>query len=73
MTVVAIHPDPQSLELHLDTGAEKFRRFAELIDLARIDVFGAVGDGVLERLHRESRMLGNATVAVHELHAGFGC
>ena len=71
MTVVAVHPDPASLEFHMDVGADEFRRFADLIDLSRIEVYGAVSDAVLERLHRKARMLGSGTVAVHELHAGF--
>ena len=71
MTVVAVHRDSASLEFHMDTGAAEFRKFADLIDLSTIDVYGAVSDAVLERLHRKARMLGDATVAVHELFAGF--
>lgn len=71
MTVVAVHPDSESLELHMDTGAEEFRKFAELIDLSRIEVYGAVSDGVLERLDEKARALGSGTVAVRELYAGF--
>ena len=71
MTVVAVHPDSASLEFHMDVGAEEFRKFADLIDLSRIDVYGAVSDAVVERLHRKAQMLGSATVTVHELHAGF--
>ena len=70
-TVVAVHPDSASLEFHMDVGADEFRNFADLIDLLRIEVYGAVTDAVLERLHRKARMLGRGTVAVHELHAGF--
>lgn len=32
MTVVAVHPDSESLEFHMDTGADEFRNFADLID-----------------------------------------
>ena len=71
MTVVAVHPDSASLEFHLDVGADEFRKFADLIDLSRIEVYGAVSDAVLERLHRKAQMLGGETVAVHELYAGF--
>jgi hypothetical protein len=71
MTVVAVHPDSESLEFHMDTGAAEFRKFAALIDLLRIEVYGAVSDGVLERLHQKSRMLGSGTVSIHELYAGF--
>lgn len=71
MTVVAVHPDSASLEFHLDTGREEFRKFSDLIELARIEVYGRVSDGVLERLHGKARMLGTGTVTVHDLHAGF--
>jgi hypothetical protein len=71
MTVVAVHPDSASLEFHLDVGSAEFRKFGDLIDLLRIEVYGAVSDAVLERLHRKAEMLGSATVAVHALYAGF--
>ena len=71
MTVVAVHPDSDSLQFHLETGATEFQKFADLIDLSNIEVYGVVSDGVLERLNRKARMLGSGTVAVHELHAGF--
>jgi hypothetical protein len=71
MTVVAVHPDSASLEFHLDTGGEEFRKFSELLDLKRIDVYGPVGDSVLDRLEQKARMLGSGVVAVHEYHAGF--
>jgi hypothetical protein len=71
MTVVAVHPDSESLEFHMDVGAAEFRKFADFIDLSRIEVYGAISDAVLERLHQKARMLGSGTVAVHELYAGF--
>jgi len=71
MTVVAVHPDSDSLEFHLDEGNEEFRKFGDLFDLSRIEVYGEVSDGVKERLDRKARMLGRGTVNVHELHAGF--
>ena len=71
MTVVAVHPDSASLEFHMDEGGEEFRKFADLIDLTRIDVYGDVSDAVREGLNRKAQMLGRGTVTVHELHAGF--
>ncbi len=71
MSVVAVHPDSASLEFHMDAGASEFRKFAELIELQKIEVYGRVSDAVLERLHRKATMLGKATVTVRELHAGF--
>jgi hypothetical protein len=71
MSVVAVHRDSASLQFHMDAGAGEFRKFAHLIDLLRIDVYGRVSEAVLQRLHQKARGLGNATVAVHEFYAGF--
>lgn len=71
MTVVAVHPDSASLEFHLDVGRDEFRKFADLIQLSRIDVYGRVSEAVLDRLHRKAEMLGSGRVVVHELYAGF--
>lgn len=71
MTVVAVHPDSASLEFHMDIGGAEFRRFADLIDLARIEVFGGVSDAVKERLQQKAKMLGTGTVDIHEFFAGF--
>ena len=54
MTVVAVHRDSASLEFHMDVGAAEFPKFANLIDLVRIDVYGLVSDAVRERLISES-------------------
>ena len=71
MTVVAVHPDSASLEFHMDVGGAEFRKFAELIDLLSIDVYGRIDESVLKRLHQKAQMLGRGTVAVHDLYAGF--
>src|SRR5688500_13459730 len=55
----------------MDVGGAEFRKFADLIELSRIEVYGRVSDPVLERLHQKARMLGSGTVSVHELSAGF--
>jgi len=71
MTVVAVHPDSESLAVHLERGREEFRRFAEMIELVRIDVYGAVSRAVVEALHAKAEMLGTGTLIVHRLSAGF--
>lgn len=71
MTVVAVHPDSASLEFHLDTGGSEFRKFADLIELERIEVYGEVSEAVIERLHNKARMLGGGSVSVHRCYAGF--
>ena len=71
MWVVAVHPDADSLELHLRIGGPEFRRVGEFITLRAIDVYGAVGTDVLELLREKARILGGATVAVHPAAMGF--
>lgn len=71
MTVVAVHPDSASLEFHMDRGRDEFRKFADLIELSKIEIYGSVSDEVLERLHEKARALGRGTVEVYALHAGF--
>ena len=72
MTVVAVHPDPASLELHLRVGDAAFRGFADLLELQQIEVFGEPGPEVLERLRDKARMLGDrSAVQVHRLQGGF--
>jgi hypothetical protein len=57
MTVVAIHRDSAWLEYRRRT---EFQKFASLIDLLRIEVYGWVSDAVLERLYQKARALGQA-------------
>ena len=71
MTVVQIHPDSASLERHLSLAGPLFRRFADLLTLARVDVYGEAGEAALEQIRGKAQLLGNAPVVVHELHAGF--
>jgi hypothetical protein len=71
MTVVAVHPDSASLAFHLDKGAAEFRKFASLIDLLRIEVYGQISAAVTARLSEKAQMLGSGTLAVHEFWAGF--
>jgi hypothetical protein len=71
MTVVAIHPDSASLEFHLDTGSVEFRKFATLLDLLKIDVYGRVSESVISRLEEKAEALGSGTLTIHEFYAGF--
>jgi quinol monooxygenase YgiN len=71
MTVVQIHPDAASLERHLTVAGPLFHRFAELLTLARVDVYGEAGEPALEQIRGKAQLLGNAPVLVHDLHAGF--
>lgn len=71
VTVVQVHPDSASAEFHMRVAAAAFAPFAELLRMARIDVYGTPGDELLRRLHRKAELLGGGAVAVHDLHAGF--
>ena len=71
MTVAQIHPCPASLERHLTVAGPVFRRFADLLTLVRVDVYGGPGEAALEQMRSKAQLLGNAPVVVHELHSGF--
>jgi hypothetical protein len=70
MTVVQIHPDSASLERHMTIAGPIFRRFAALLTLARVDVYGGPSEAALDQIRGKAQLLGNAPVVVHELHAG---
>jgi ribonucleotide monophosphatase NagD (HAD superfamily) len=71
MTVVQVHPDSTSMEYHMTVAGPAFAGFAELITLSTLDVYGKPSEELLELLHRKVQMLGDATVIVHDLQAGF--
>jgi len=71
MSVLAVHPDSDSMELHMTLGGPKFKAFAPLIRLRAIDVYGRPTPAVVERLHQKAEMLGGGTVTLHTLEAGF--
>jgi quinol monooxygenase YgiN len=71
MTVVHIHADSASLEYHMDTAGPAFRRFAELLTLSSIRVYGEPSDKALGQLHEKARLLGCEDVTVHGPQAGF--
>lgn len=71
VTVVQVQPDSASMEFHMKVAAPEFAKFTELVSLKAMDVYGTPSEDLLEQLRRKVRLLGNATVTVHELHAGF--
>ena len=72
MTVIAIHPDSASLELHLDIAGPEFRKLKELVELTEIEVYGPLEDTALVQLQEKARMLGRAgKVVVLQAEAGF--
>jgi hypothetical protein len=71
MTVVAVHPDSASLELHLEIGRTEFRRLADLVTLRQIEVYGFISDKAIALLEQKATMLGGNGVMVHPRFAGF--
>ncbi|MFE9636902.1 hypothetical protein [Streptomyces sp. NPDC006463] len=71
MTLVAVHPDAASLELHLELGGPKFRAFVPLIRMRSIDVYGDPGPAVMDRLRAKAALLGGGKVTAHTPVAGF--
>jgi len=71
MTVTHIHRDAASLDTHLAVAGPRFARFAELVRLLRVDLYGAPSESAIAGLRQKAELLGGATVEVHPLEAGF--
>ncbi len=72
MTVVAVHPDSESLEFHLEIAGPEFRKLTEFIELTTIEVYGRPSDKALKQLQEKADMLGEGgSVVVQEPQAGF--
>jgi hypothetical protein len=59
MTVVAVHPDSASLELHLDIGGAEFGKLAHLLTLTAIECYGRPSERALDQLRRKAAALGD--------------
>jgi hypothetical protein len=72
MTVIAIHPDPASLEFHMKIAGPQFRRLRDLVELTEIEVYGPMSEAGLALIREKARMLGRGErVVVLEAEAGF--
>jgi hypothetical protein len=71
MSVVHVHADPASLDRHLDVAGPMFGKFADLVTLTSIDIYGEPSETALGQLREKLRMLGTGDVVVHSPHAGF--
>jgi hypothetical protein len=60
MTVVQIHPNSASMELHMKVAGPIFRKFAELVELSRVDLYGRPSDTLREQMRQKAQLLGNA-------------
>lgn len=71
MRVMHVHPDPASLEFHMRVAGPAFPRFADLITLSSIHLFGRPGEEALRLARAKAEALGRGDVVVHEPQAGF--
>jgi len=71
MTVMHMHRDAASLDFHMDVAGPRFSKFADLLTLSAIHIYGEPSEKALEQLRDKVRLLGSGEVTVHPLHAGF--
>jgi hypothetical protein len=71
MTVLQVHSDSASMERHMEVAGPVFAKFADLLVLRTIDIYGSPSERVVEQLRRKPELLGTATVTVHDRQAGF--
>jgi hypothetical protein len=71
MTVASVHPDSASVEYHLKVAGPLFREFVELVTLSSIHIYGEPSEKVVEGAQEKARLLGQGTVVVEPLYAGF--
>ena len=71
ISVVHIHRDAASLDRHMTVAGPQFPKFADLVDLQSIDVYGTPSDAAIAALRRKAEMLGDARVSIHPRAVGF--
>jgi hypothetical protein len=71
MTVMHVHADPASLDHHMEVAAPRFARFADLVTLSSIHIYGEPSEKALGQLRDKVGLLGSGDVVVHRPHAGF--
>ena len=72
MTVAHVHADSESLDYHMDVAGPRFGRFADLVTLSSIHIFGEPSARAMRQLQDKVRLLGTGEVTVHTPHTGFG-
>jgi hypothetical protein len=71
MTVIHIHPDSASLEVHMKVAGPAFSKFADYVNMITINIYGRIDDRLMGQLRKKAKLLGNGTVVVHGFHTGF--
>jgi hypothetical protein len=70
MSVVHVHADPASLDRHLEIAGPRFARFADLVTLRSIHIYGRPSENALRQLRDKLQLLGSGDVVVYPPHAG---
>jgi hypothetical protein len=72
MTVVQVQPDSASVVEQLTAAAPIFAKFAPLLTMRAMDVYGEPSDSLMDVLRRKADKLGlGGPPTVHSLQAGF--
>lgn len=66
MTVIQIHPDEESLMLHMQLAADRLARAYEFLDTVAVRMFGEPSEAF-----KEAAMGGRENVSFHRPYAGF--
>jgi hypothetical protein len=64
MSVVAVHPDSASLELHMDVGGAEFRKLAHLLTLTGIECYGQPSERALAQMRDKAAAMGDGGTVV---------
>jgi len=71
MTVIHMHPDSASLDVHMEVAGPRFAAFSELLTLSSIHIYGQPSAKAELQLREKLEMLGAGELVVHPPHAGF--
>lgn len=71
VSVVHIHADAESLDRHLAIAGPEFPKFADLVELQSMDVYGTPSDAAIAGLQAKAELLGGARLSIHPRAAGF--
>lgn len=71
MTVMHVHPDSASLDVHMEVAGPAFARFKDLVRLKAIHIYGKPSDKALRQLRDKAQLLGTGDVVVQGPLAGF--
>lgn len=71
MTVMHVHRDAALLDYHMDVAGPRFARFASLLTLKSIYIYGEPSPKAVSQLREKVQLLGSGDLIVQAPHAGF--